>query len=684
MRNILFRTAVFGLAIWFSVPVVVSARQDTLNLIPRPLKVQTGTGSFNLRNAKISVSAPDSIRDGLTDFLPSIMRNHENEHGSAPFEIHISGHIHENQSESYVLDVTEKRISIQAGGPAGAFYALQTLSQLTDTVSWTIPAVHIEDKPRFAYRGVMLDVSRHFFDADFIRKQIDALARYKINRLHLHLTDAAGWRLESDRYPRLTNMAAWRPQKLWKDWWKGNRRYIMEGAPGAYGGYYTKEDIRQLVRYAAQRHITIIPEIEMPSHSEEVLTAYPELSCTHEFYKASDFCVGNEKTFEFLENILSEVMELFPSEYIHIGGDEAPMTAWRQCSLCRKRMEDENLKDVRGLQSYLIHRIERFLNSHGRKLLGWDEILEGGLAPNATVMSWRGQNGGIKAVKSGHKAIMTPGEYCYLDGYQDAPYTQPEAIGGYLPLQKVYQYDPIPDSLSGRERKLIEGVQANLWTEYVPTEEHCEYMLYPRVLALAEIAWTQPERKDWKHFHKRALHAVRQLQESGYHAFPLEKEFGNRPEAGHMVKHLAWGRQVTYQAPYWSAYPAGGATALTDGIRGGWNYNDGCWQGFVSRNRLDAVIDLEAEKEIHHIAADFMQICGPEVFLPEKVIISASADGKTYHILKEISHRVERNDEVTFKTYRWQGKTRARYIRYQALAGEQYGGVIFTDEIIIE
>lgn len=250
-----------------------------------------------------------------------------------------------------------------------------------------------------------------------------------------------------------------------------------------------------MVEYARLHCITIIPEIEMPSHSEEVLTAYPELSCTHEPGKQSDFCVGNEKTFEFLENVLTEVMELFPSEYIHIGGDEASKAAWKSCPLCQKRMKEEGLKDVDELQSYLIHRMERFLNEHGRSLLGWDEILQGGLAPNATVMSWRGEQGGIDAVLSGHHAIMTPGEYCYFDSYQDAPYSQPEAIGGYLPLEKVYSYNPVPDSISADKQDFILGVQANLWAEYIPTDEHMEYMLYPRAIALSEVAWTAPEKK---------------------------------------------------------------------------------------------------------------------------------------------------------------------------------------------
>ena len=298
--------------------------------------------------------------------------------------------------ESYTLSVTPQQILIRATSGAGLFYGMQTLLQLAQPSgagSYSIASVEIEDTPRFAYRGLMLDVSRHFSTKEFIKKQIDALAYYKINRLHLHLTDAAGWRLEIKKYPLLTEFAARRTDPTRKQWWNGGRKYVRFDAPGAYGGYYTRDDIREILEYARQHYITVIPEIEMPSHSEEVLAAYPQLSCSGEPYKNSDFCVGNEETFTFLENVLTEVMELFPSEYIHIGGDEAGKSAWKTCPKCQKKMKDEHLANVDELQSYLIHRIEKFLNNHGRHLLGWDEILQGGIAPNATVMSWRGEEG---------------------------------------------------------------------------------------------------------------------------------------------------------------------------------------------------------------------------------------------------------------------------------------------------
>ena len=445
--------------------------------------------------------------------------------------------------EGYVLTASTDGVTIQATTKAGLFYGQQTLKQL-QTADGKIPVGTVVDEPRFDYRGLMLDVSRHFFDTEFIKKQIDAMACYKLNRLHLHLTDAAGWRIEIKRYPKLTGLAAWREYATRKEWSNNERTYVEEGTPGAYGGYFTQEQIRELVAYAAERHITIIPEIEMPSHSEEVLTAYPELSCTHEPYKQSDFCIGNEKTFEFLQNVLLEVMELFPSPYIHIGGDEAGKSSWKTCPLCQARMKREGLKNVDELQSYLIHRIDTFLTAHGRRLVGWDEILDGGLSPNATVMSWRGTEGGLKAAAAGHDAIMTPGEFCYFDSYQDAPHSQPEAIGGYLPLKKVYAYNPAPDTLSAEQAARIRGVQANLWAEYIPTPEHMEHMIYPRLLALSEVAWSAAERKEYADFHRRALRAVEELKEKGYNSFDLKNEIGNRPGADEPIAHLAVGKPV--------------------------------------------------------------------------------------------------------------------------------------------
>lgn len=662
--------------------------EQTLSVTPVPMEVNWQRGSFRPdASTSLWIEAPEADRSILAEYLqasPLALKLADSQSGNQVVLKQTDALEGITSPEGYVLSVNSDGVRIEALSGAGLFYGVQTLLQMAADAPEGMTAVTVKDEPRFEYRGIMLDVSRHFRSKEFVKRQIDLLSYYKINRLHLHLTDAAGWRIEIKKYPRLTQFAAWRPQAVWKDWWNGKREYCEETDPRAQGGYYTQDDIRELVAYAQKHYVTIIPEIEMPSHSEEVLTAYPELSCTHVPYKQSDFCIGNEKTFEFLENVLTEVMELFPSEYIHIGGDEAGKASWPNCKLCQARMKKEGLKDVNELQSYSIHRMERFLNSHGRKLLGWDEILDGGLAPNATVMSWRGTEGGLAAIRSGHKAIMSPGQYCYLDGYQDAPYSQPEAIGGYLPLKKVYGYEPVPDSLSADEAKLMYGVQANLWTEYIPTEEHAEYMLYPRAIALAEVAWSKPENKSWEDFHRRALKIVDELKAKGYHPFELKNEIGNRKEAETPVEHLALGKKVTYNAPYWENYPAAGEATLTDGLRGGWNYNDQLWQGFVTKDRVDVVIDLEKETPIHSVAADFMQICGPEVFMPERVVISVSNDGKEFTQLVEIKHEVVRDDAVTFKNFGWEGEASARYIRYQALASDKFGGVLFTDEIVVK
>ena len=690
--NIRNRYAKVCLFLWVLGMCLTAHSLKAQSVIPVPLKMEQGTGCFLLsENTKLYINLQGleaQLLENCLQALPVHLKKGKKKDTQNILSLLITEKNHQLPSpESYTLSVTPQQILIRATSGAGLFYGLQTLLQLAQPSgagSYSIASVEIEDTPRFAYRGLMLDVSRHFSTKEFIKKQIDALAYYKINRLHLHLTDAAGWRLEIKKYPLLTEFAAWRTDPTWKQWWNGGRKYVRFDAPGAYGGYYTQNDIREILEYARQHYITVIPEIEMPSHSEEVLAAYPQLSCSGEPYKNSDFCVGNEETFTILENVLTEVMELFPSEYIHIGGDEAGKSAWKTCPKCQKRMKDEHLANVDELQSYLIHRIEKFLNNHGRHLLGWDEILQGGIAPNATVMSWRGEEGGIAAVTSGHRAIMTPGAYCYLDSYQDAPYSQPEAIGGYLPLKKVYSYNPVPASLTAEQAKLVYGVQGNLWVEYIPTPEHVEYMIYPRILALAETAWSAPERKSWPDFHTRALSAVADLQAKGYHPFDLKKEIGSRPESLQSVSHLALGKKVIYNSPYSSHYPAQGNTALTDGIRGDWTYGDGSWQGFISDNRFDVTIDMEKETSIHSVTAAFMQVVGAEVFLPETVVISISDDGTHFTELRNQHFEVSKETPIRFTDISWQGEAKGRYVRYQAQAGSEFGGWIFTDEIIVK
>lgn len=587
-----------------------------------------------------------------------------------------------NSNEEYTLKITSRGIRINAGGEAGVFYAMQSLDQMTSGGKIKeLACCQINDGPRFGYRGLHVDMSRHFRSVDFLKKQMDAMALFKMNRMHLHLTDAAGWRIEIDAYPRLTEFAAWRPEATWKEWWEGKRLYAEEGTEGAYGGYYTKEDIAELLEYAAARHIELIPEIEMPSHSEEVLAAYPELGCSGEAYKDSDFCIGKEEVFTFLETVLTEVMEMFPSKYIHIGGDEAGKQHWKTCPDCQRRMKEEGIEDVDGLQSYMIHRIERFVNSKGRRIIGWDEILQGGLAPDAVVMSWRGTEGGIKAMEHGNDVIMTPGRYCYLDHTQDAPFREPESIGGYLPLDSVYIYEPVEDVMAKDKLHHLLGIQANLWTEYIPTDEHAEYMYWPRAFAIAETAWSQPEDKDLKDFRRRALIAIELLKERGYTTFDLANEYGERKLAQTGLDHKAKGKPVKYTTPIREWYPAAGETTFTDGIIGGWTYSDHRWQGFLSD--IDVTIDLESIQDIHYVGGTFMQIKGPGVFMPEHVEIFVSQDGEEFTRIADVWNDVPTSDPaLLFRSFDTICNVKARYIRYHAYRSPMRG-FLFLDEIVV-
>ena len=583
--------------------------------------------------------------------------------------------------ESYRLEVRKDGVRITSADDAGAFYAQQTLAQMIseDNGVKEVQCCVVNDCPRFTYRGLHFDVSRHFRSLDFLKKQIDAMALYKMNRMHIHLTDAAGWRMEIEAYPKLTSFAAWRPQQKWKDWWYGDRLYVEEGTEGAYGGYYTKDQMRELVEYARQRHIEVIPEIEMPGHSEEVLAAYPELSCKGTAYSQGEFCVGNEETFRFLETVLEEVMEVFPSEMIHIGGDEANKAHWKECPKCQQRMQAEGLADVDELQSYLKKRIARFVESKGRRIVGWDEILDGGLAQGATVMSWRGEEGGIEAMRMGHDVIMTPGRYCYLDHTQDAPFKEPESIGGYLPLDSVYVYDPASKTMDLPGRLL--GIQGNLWSEYVVTDSHAEYMYWPRALAIAETGWCQPHRKDLGDFRRRASGAVGRLKGMGYEPFDLAEEYGERKLAQTGLDHKAKGCKVLYNKPIQKWYPAAGETTFTDGIIGGWTYSDQRWQGFLSD--IDVTIDLGSVQTVSYVGGTFMQLKEPGVFMPQKVDIYVSEDGESFEHVAEVWNDVSVNiPDLLFRSFDTICDVRARYVRYHAKRSTMRG-FLFLDEIVV-
>ena len=478
-------------------------------------------------------------------------------------------------------------------------------------------------------------------------------------------------------------MTAWRVGRTWKEWTSSGARYSEEGADGAEGGYYTKEELREIVQYAAQRHIVVIPEIEMPSHSEEVLAAYPELGCSGELYKDSDFCVGNDAVFDFLETVLAEVMDVFPSEHIHIGGDEAGKQHWKTCPKCQERMRQEGFTDVDELQSYMIRRIERFVNSKGCRIIGWDEILDGGLAPDATVMSWRGTEGGIKAMEMGHDVIMTPGRYCYLDHAQDAPFKEPESIGGYLPLDSVYVYEPVELSMPADRLHHLKGVQANLWAEYIPADEHAEYMYWPRAFAIAETAWSPAEKKDLADFRRRTVPALEMLRSMGYNTFDLASEYGERKLAQTGLDHKAKGCKVTYNPdlPWPKYYPAAGETTFTDGVIGGWTYNDQRWQGFLSD--IDVTIDLGSVRDVSYVGGTFMQLIGPGVFMPRKVDILVSEDGVDFRLVTTVWNDVSvKAPDLLFRSFDTICEVKARYVCYHAYRSTMRG-FLFLDEIVV-
>lgn len=646
--------------------------------------------------------------------------------------------------EGYQLEIDEAGVRLVAKTETGLFYGKQTLLQLLTPNG--LPYVKINDHPRFPYRGLHLDVSRHFFDKEEVKKLMNVMSYYKLNTLHLHLTDAGGWRLQIDKYPKLTQEGAFRTQSDWREWWDNgkDRQYLKEGTEGAYGGYYTKDDIRDMLAYAAEKHITIIPEIEFPAHSDEVFVAYPELCCAGKSHTSGDFCIGNPKTFEFMENVLTEVIELFPSEYIHIGGDEAGKNTWKTCPKCQALMKKEKLANVDELQSYMIRKAEEFLNSKGRRLIGWDEILEGGLAPEATVMSWRGEAAGFKSARMGHDVIMTPGSYMYFDFYQADPRHQPVAIGGYTPIRKVYNYNPIPqDSLTAEEAKHFLGVQANTWTEYIPTPEHLEYMMFPRALAVAEIGWTPQEKRDWQDFKPRVNAHIPVLQQMGLNPFPLSNELefdmvvdtiqkeirvtmdaekypaeihyttdGSTPTASSpiyqepiVVKdsakivagifvngqlqdrvseqrvdyHKGIGKSIRFNSRLYPGYMAGGINAIINGYRGGLTYLDQRWQGYT--DNLDCVIDLGEVMDLHQVSSKWMQLTGPGVYQPEKVEVLTSEDGKNFTSQGVIPTTIPQDkSDLTFQEYTFQGNWKARYVQLKA---QNPKGFIFVDEIVI-
>ena len=695
MRKKVLLSAVFLLfAAAVSMPVAAQ------NIIPQPENISLLKGQFKLnKGTKIVTNLTGSDFKVLNQYTSEVLQHPlayaKNPSQQGVFRLICKGTAQQAAQamdsvrlQGYELEVTPKGITIQALTPTGLFYGLQTLRQLEK--DGQIACVKVKDAPRFAYRGLMIDCSRHFWSKDEIKKQLDAMAYFKLDRFHWHLTDGGGWRMEVKQYPLLTEETAYRTESDWTKWWNGkNRQYspdpirlVCWKGMNIHGGYYTQDDIKEIVDYAAARHITIIPEIEMPGHSDEVVYAYPELSCTGKPYTQSDLCVGKEQTYTFMENVLKEVMQLFPSKYIHIGGDEAERRTWKTCPDCQRVMKDYHLKDVAELQSHFTHRIERFLNDNGRKLLGWDEIMEGTLAPNAAVMSWRGTEAGLTAAKSGHHVVMAPQEFCYLNMYQDDPMTEPKAQGGYTRLEKTYNYDPIPAAYKGTSlEKYIDGVQGCVWTEFIEKPDHLEYMIYPRLLALAETGWTK-QRTGYADFRQRVITATDALKRAGYNAFDIRKEKGARPESRSIVQHEALGKPVTYLGRYAEKYRAEGDNTLTNGLRGDWGYLEGRWQGFIDSTGVDVVVDMGKVTDIRDVRVDFMHLYESVIYTPETIELMVSEDGKNFKTIDTIRPGIKASEDYLVYPYKWKGDVKGRYVRVKALPREK-GAWIFTDEIIV-
>ncbi|MBR6345875.1 MAG: beta-N-acetylhexosaminidase [Bacteroidales bacterium] len=544
--------------------VAACAQKETalssVSLIPMPDEVELHEGFFNLKSAPVFIQegiAGDArcAIDGFTSQL-ALSSGKTPKVSDAPAKGGMNFLLNDGLSpEEYLLKVDAEGLRLEASAFNGFLYGLETLKQLLPpefysagkvSARWTLPFIDIKDSPRFAYRGMHLDSSRHFWSIDEVKRYIDIMLSYKLNRFHWHLTDDQGWRVEIKRFPRLTEVGSMRKETLEGSLYADSLRF--DGTP--YGGFYTQDEMREVVAYAAARGITVIPEIDLPGHMVAALTAYPELGCTGGPYEVwtlwgiseDVLCPGNEKTFEFIEGVLDEICDIFPSEYIHIGGDECPKVRWAACPKCQARIRELKLRDSGGvskeqrLQNYVTSRVQDYLASKGRKIIGWDEILEGELSEGATVMSWRGTEGGIEASARGFDAIMTPYPFLYLDYYQSRERDhEPLAIGGYLPLERVYSYEPFDGLTEGSESHIL-GVQANLWTEYIATPEHLEYMLLPRLLAVSEIQWCKPERKDYGRFLSSLPAQFRMLDIRGYTYHKGEAGFIGLPGAEYPVR----------------------------------------------------------------------------------------------------------------------------------------------------
>ena len=709
---------------------ILSVKAQSINIIPKPAEINDYEGTFTLDN-NIAIRINDSAQYNNALFLSDFFKKNFSIEPLIYFGIEppdkkiIFINSYKNSSlpsEGYSLSIRANRIKISSLTPAGAFYGLQTIIQLLQSEA-VIPCLEIKDYPAFKWRGMHLDVCRHFFPKEFIKKYIDFLAMYKMNTFHWHLTDDQGWRIEIKKYPKLTEIGSRRSGTLIGSY----RNFPQQFDTISYGGYYTQEDIKEIVNYAESKYITIVPEIEMPGHSLAALASYPELSCTGGKFEVAknwgvfeDVFCPKEETFKFLEDVLDEVMQLFPGKYIHIGGDEVPKDRWKKCQHCQELIRQLGLKDENELQSYFINRIEKYVNSKGRSIIGWDEILEGGLAPNAAVMSWRGTEGGIIAASQKHYVVMTPGGYCYFDYYQGDPRTEPLAIGGYIPIEKVYSFEPIPEGLSPELREYILGAQANLWTEYIDSPKKVEYMVFPRICALAEVLWTPKELKNYddfkirliKHFsllnklninYSEAIFDIKSkvltdtinhkvfyeltppdtdskiyysINGSDYKLYnsPIEitgsmtvkAKFekdgikrGNEIEQEFFV-NKATGKKITLLFPPNERYNSGGAYSLVDGIKGRLPWYGKEWLGF-SGTDAEAVIDLNKNDVISEVVVGTLNAENDWIYLPRKIEVYTSEDNInfTLQVTADRNEIIKQNREIKLAL----NKINARYVK---------------------
>lgn len=693
------------------------AQDSNMNIIPAPVSYKANAGKF-LLNDKTKIALNDSGELNSAHFFNEYLKNVYGftlgiiTKAKAPSNCILLSTRRFIQAPAndgrYTLNISPKNISIVGDSYQGTFYGIQTLLHMLPPAvqnEYPLACASIEDYPRFKYRGMHLDVGRHFFPVDFIKKYIDYIALYKMNTFHWHLTEDQGWRIEIKKYPKLTSVGGFR------------NGTIIGRHPGTgndsirYGGFYTQDEIREVIKYAADRFITVIPEIELPGHSSAAIAAYPELSCfpdeptkpaANSVWSGSrqgkqvqqawgiyeDVFCPSEYTFTFLENVLDEVIQLFPSEYIHIGGDECPKESWKRSSFCQQLIKEKGLKDEHGLQSYFIQRIEKYINSKGKKIIGWDEILEGGLAPNATVMSWRGEQGGIAAAKQDHNVIMTPGNYVYFDHAQSKN-EDSLTIGGYLPVEMVYDYEPIPKELNSAEVKHVLGAQANVWTEYMKNERKVEYQVFPRMSALSEVLWSPKEKRYYSDFEKRLVNEFKRynLWKTNYSTtyydikstlspatprgvlWTLESKStapvyitNNVTNAGlkydrpvvingsgnytvSLVDHnkiidslgqnfyfnKATGKKISLAIPPSERYPGnGGAFGLVNGVKSEKGFSSNEWLGW-NNNNLNAFIDLGNVQQVSKVSIDVWKQERSQIFLPKSVQVYASTDGNNWN-----------------------------------------------------